>query len=256
MGVLHLDVVVMSALLVGFRVAGVMLSAPLLSNPGIPLPLKAGLTLALTALLYPVCGNQVLAPGHANGIEMAITETGLGLLLGLAAQFVVEGAQLAGQLVGFQAGYSLVTLLDPQTQADTPVMSTFFGLLALTFFLQLGVDHWLLRGLAASFSYLPAGAAPAQLRAGAGLLPAAGGIWLLGMRLAAPVVVATLVVDVGLGFLAKASPQMPILFVGLSVKTFLSLLVLAGALRVWPQIFATGFAAAAGLSERLLRGVR
>jgi flagellar biosynthetic protein FliR len=255
-GILHLDAMVMAALLVGLRVCGLMLSAPFLSNPGIPLPQKAGLTLALTALLYPVSGHLALTPDKLGWVEMAIAETGLGLLLGLAAQFVVEGAQLAGQLVGFQAGYSLVTLLDPQTQADTPVMSTFFELIALLFFLQLGVDHWLLRGLAASFTYLPAGASLARLQAGASLLQTAGGIWLLGMQLAAPVVVATMVVDFGLGFLAKASPQMPILFIGLSMKTMLSLLVLAGALRVWPQIFENRFSAAVGLGERLLHGVR
>lgn len=256
MAVLHLDVAIMAVLLVGLRVGGLMLSAPFLSNPGIPLPQKAALTLALTALLYPVSGHAVLAADKLGWVEMAIAETGLGLLLGLAAQFVVEGAQLAGQLVGFQAGYSLVTLLDPQTQADTPVMSTFHGLVALLIFLQLGVDHWLLRGLAASFTYLPAGAALARLQAGASLLQAAGGIWLLGMQLAAPVVVATMVVDVGLGFLAKASPQMPILFVGLSIKTLLSLLVLAGALAAWPRIFENRFTAAVGLGERLLHGVR
>lgn len=256
MGVLHLDAVVVAALLVGLRVGGLMLSAPFLSSPGIPISQKAGLTLALTALLYPVSGTTTLALGHPGWVEMAMAETGLGLLLGLAAQFVVEGAQLAGQLVGFQAGYSLVTLLDPQTQADTPVMSTFHELLALLIFLELGVDRWLLRGLAASFSYLPVGAALARLRTGAGLLEAAGGIWLLGMQLAAPVVVATMVVDVGLGFLAKASPQLPVLFVGLSIKTLLSLLVLAGALLMWPQIFGNRFSAAVGLGERLLHGVR
>ncbi|MFZ0287390.1 MAG: flagellar biosynthetic protein FliR [Terriglobales bacterium] len=256
MGILHLDAVVMAALLVGLRVGGLMLSAPFLSNPGIPLPQKAGLALALTALLYPLSGHLALAPGKVGWVEVAMAETGIGMLLGLAAQFVVEGAQVAGQLVGFQAGYSLVTLLDPQTQADTPVMSTFFEIIALLFFLQLGVDHWLLRALAASFTYLPAGAGLARLKTGASLLQAAGGIWLLGMQLAAPVVVATMVIDVGLAFLAKASPQMPILFVGLSVKTMLSLLVLAGGLLLWPQIFETRFAATVGLGERLLHEVR
>jgi flagellar biosynthesis protein FliR len=107
MGILHLDAMVMAALLVGLRVGGLMLSAPFLSNPGIPLPQKAGLTLALTALLYSVSGHPALAPDKIGWVEMAIAETGLGLLLGLAAQFVVEGAQVAGQLVGFAGDVDL-----------------------------------------------------------------------------------------------------------------------------------------------------
>ena len=56
-----------------------------------------------------------------------------------------------------QAGFSLVSILDPQTQADSPVISTFIQLITLVIFLQLNVHHWLLRGLAASFAYLPPG---------------------------------------------------------------------------------------------------
>ena len=95
--------------------------------------------------------------GVLGWVEVVSAEVVTGLLLGLAVQFVMEGAQMAGHIMGVQAGYSLVTLLDPQTQADTPVLATFQQLLAVLIFLQLNVHHWLLRGLAASFAYLPPG---------------------------------------------------------------------------------------------------
>ena len=84
-----------------------------------------------------------------------------------------------------QAGYSLVTLLDPQTQADTPVMGTLNQIIALVIFLQLNVHHWLLRGLAASFSYRAAGSralAPGEWARS--VLQAAGGIWLAAVQIA------------------------------------------------------------------------
>jgi len=252
MTVLHLDVVVLTALLIGLRITGLILTAPFLSHAAIPMPQKASLALALTVLLYSPFARVASLPEGTAWIGASFAEVGVGMLLGLAAQLVVEAAQMAGQIVGFQAGYSLVTLLDPQTQADTPVLSTFFGLLALLLFLQLGVDRWLLRALGTSFSALPAGTAISRLRAGGDWLAMARGVWSLGMRLAAPVVVATVLVDVGLAFLAKASPQLPVLFVGLPVKTMLSLVLLSAALWGWPQIFGESFAGALARGEHLL----
>ena len=70
--------------------------------------------------------------------------------------------------------------------------------------------------------------------------------------MAAPVVVATMLVDITLGFLAKASPQIPVLFLGLPIKTLLALSVFAGMLLLWPGILKRRFAAGISLGERLL----
>ena len=88
-----------------------------------------------------------------------LSEALIGMLLGLAVQFVFEAAQLAGQVMGMQVGYGLVNILDPNTQVDTPVLSVFSQTMAMLIFLQLGVHRWLVRALAASFTYLPAGTA-------------------------------------------------------------------------------------------------
>lgn len=252
METLSLDTLLLAVMFIGLRVAGLMLVAPFFSSQAIPAPLKAGFTLAVTALLYPVYPAAHMEGGMLVWTGVIVGELLVGLLLGLAVQFVVEAAQLAGHVLGVQAGYSLVTLLDPQTQADTPVMATFNQLVALLIFLQLDVHHWLLRGIAASFAYLPPGSALTHLRTGTSLLQAAGGMWLVGVQIAGPVIVATMLVDVTLGFLAKASPQMPVLFVGLSFKTLLSLTVLAGTLTLWPRLFERHFAGAISLGERLL----
>ena len=255
MGAINLESVLSAAVLLGARVRGLLLFAPFLSSQAFPGPLKAALTLAVTVLLFPLYHPALPAAGFA-WLAFVAGELVVGVLLGLAVQFVVEAVQLAGHILGVQAGYSLVTLLDPQTQADTPVLATFNQLIALLIFLQLNVHHWLLRGLAASFAYLPPGSSLSRLKGTTGLLRAAGGIWLTGLQIAAPVVVATLLVDVTLGFLAKASPQMPVLFVGLSIKTVLSLVVFAGTLVLWPGLLEEKFGAGVALGERLLHLAR
>jgi flagellar biosynthetic protein FliR len=213
---------------------------------------KAGLTLLLTVVLHPLHGPAALALGAWQWAQVALGEVMIGLVLGLVANFLFEAALMAGQILGVQIGYSLATVFDPQTQADTPVLSMFHQMAALLIFLQLDVHHWLLRSLAASFAYLPPGGLSATLALGTGLLHAAGGIFLAGVQIAAPSLVATLVADMALGFLGKASPQLPVLFIGLAVKNLVGLTVLLAAIAYWPRMFNQQFAHAIQTAERLL----
>ncbi len=256
MGVLHLETFIAALVFVGVRVGGVMTFAPFLGSDSISPQVKAGFTALLTALLYPVSGVAGVAVDALGWVRVVTGEALIGLLLGLTLQLIFEAVQVAGQIVGIQTGFSLVTILDPQTQADTPVLAIFHQLIVLLIFLRLDVDHWLLRGLAASFSYLPPGAALSGAVLSTALLRAAAGIWLVGLEIAAPVVAATLMVDVALGFVGKASPQLPVVFVGISIKTLLGLTVLAGTLGLWPRLFERRFSEAILLGERMLHLAR
>ncbi|MBZ5706033.1 MAG: flagellar biosynthetic protein FliR [Acidobacteriia bacterium] len=253
---LNLGSMLAAALFAGLRIGGVMVFSPFLGSLSVPMQVKAGLTLALTALLYPAYAFPRIESSLLGWTRIALGEAVIGLLLGLTLNFILEAAQFAGQMIGMQMGFSLVNILDPQTQVDTPVLSIFSQLVALLIFLQLDVHHWLLRGLAASFSYLPPGAAWPKLGLTAGVLQAAGSLWLVGLQIAAPVVAATLLADIALGFLGKASPQLPVLFFGLSIKSLLGLVVLVGTLALWPRVFERQFSAAIAAGEHLLHLAR
>jgi flagellar biosynthetic protein FliR len=252
MNTLHLDQVLAAAVFVGARVSGLMVFCPFLGSAAIPIPIKAALTLLITALLYPLHGPLQLDLQSWQWAGVVLSEVITGLLLGLAATFMMEAPLMAGQILGVQMGYSLATLFDPQTQADTPVMGEFHRLAALLIFLQLDVHHWLLRSVVRSFAYLPASATLTAFGAPSVLLHAASGIFLAGLQIAAPGLAATLVTDVALGFLGKASPQLPVLFIGLAVKNLLGLAILIGILAYWPQSFSERFAQSIALGERVL----
>ena len=256
MDVFRLESVLTAAACTGARIAGLMVFAPFYGSTAIPARVKAGFTIVLTVLLSQVV-PQPQIPGTVLGWSMVVaSETTVGLLFGLAVQFVFDAAQLAGQVLGIQMGFSLVSILDPQTQADSPVLSIFHQMAVLLIFLQLDVHHWLLRGIVASFSYLPAGSVTLTSALVPSLLHAAGGIWLTGIQIAAPALAATVVADIALGFLGKASPQLPVLFFSLSVKSVLGMLVLVAGLTVWPGFFEKHFAQAIVYAEQVLKLAR
>ncbi len=250
---LHLDQLAAAVVFVGARVSGLMVFCPFLGSTAIARPVKAAVAIFLTALLYPLSGPLQLELQSWQWAGIMISEVVIGLVLGLAANFMLEAPIMAGQVLGIQMGYSLATVFDPQTQADTPVLAELHRMAALLIFLQLDVHHWILRAVVHSFSYLPAGAACGTLNTGALLVRAAGTIFLSGLQIAAPALIATMLVDAALGFLGKASPQLPVLFVSLSLKNVLGLGLLVGLVAYWPQMFSKRFAESIAFGEHVLR---
>lgn len=226
------------ALLVAIRVGGLMTFAPFFANAALPNPVKAVLTLCITVLLLPVyvAATAPAATTVSDWIWMAVSEAALGLMTGLVTQFVFDGMELAGQIVGFQFGFSLVNVIDPNSQVEITVLSSFHEFVALLIFMTLGVQRWLLRALSASFLMIPPGSlAAAPLPAG-NLLRISGSMWLVGAEVAFPILLATMVVDLAIGFVTKASPQIPAMFFGISVKVLLGIALLYATVAFWPRL--------------------
>ena len=142
-----LEEVLLHAMPILLRVAGIMTFAPFFGGAAISPRLKAVFTLVLTVLLYPVCNPGAASGAPQTWVAIVLSETVLGLGMGLCLQFIVEAAQLAGQVAGFQFSFSLVNVIDPQSNVDTTVLSIFHQLIALLLFLQFDVHHWVLRGV-------------------------------------------------------------------------------------------------------------
>ncbi|HEX4074099.1 MAG TPA: flagellar biosynthetic protein FliR [Candidatus Acidoferrales bacterium] len=249
----------MPALLLGLRVAGLMSFAPFLGSTSISARFKAVLTLAFTVFLYPVCAPQISQAASltsSNWAGMVLSESCLGLLMGLTVQFVFEGAQFAGQFASIQMGFSLVTILDPQTQADTPVMSVFFQTVGLFLFLQLDVHHWMIRAIAKSYALVPVGSVTISEPLVREFFHVAGSMFIVGVEIAGPIVLATMVVDLSLKFLGKVSPQIPVMLMGVSIKFLLGMAVLITAVGCWPSFFESRFAGALGAADHLLHLAR
>jgi flagellar biosynthesis protein FliR len=237
---------------IAVRLSGVMSFAPFLSGVSIPARVKAVFTLVFTALLYPVCPVPVAVLTPAGWSKVVLGEAALGLAIGLCLQFIFEGVLLAGQIAGFQLSFSLVNIIDPNTNVDTPVLSIFHQQLALLIFLQLDIHHWILRGMVKSFDYVPVGSVVLSFAVVHELFRAAAAMWLIGVQIAAPLLFATILIDVTVGFLSKASPQLPAILLSIPLKSLVGYVVLGFAVGLWPSIFEKQFTLALGWSERLL----
>ena len=239
--------------IVAARISGLMLFAPFFGNASLPPRIKVVLVLVITAVLYPVYSSRVGIVTLQQWPGVVARELVIGIAVGITANFVFEAAQLAGQVLGVQMGYSLVNILDPQTQVETTVITLFHQTVVFLIFLELNVHHWILRGIGRSFEYLAPGALNLSAGFTSALLHGVSGVLETGLQVAAPVLAATLVADVVLGFLGKASPQMPLMLLGPALKSMLGLGLLLAVVRYWPSLFERNFLHSIEFTERVLR---
>jgi len=248
--------IISGVLTIGVRLSGLMLFAPFFGSMAIPARIKAILVLALTAVLFPVVGHTIGPRPLSEWPFLIFTEFLIGVGMGIATNLVFEAAQLSGQVLGMQMGYSLINILDPQSQVDTTVMSLFYQSIVMLLFLRMDVHYWLLRAIGNSFAYLPPGTAHLRGLFTLGVLKAVGDLFGLGVQIAAPVLSATLAADIILGLLGKAAPQLPLMLLGPALKSLLGLGILIATLKYWPDLFRRLFLDAMTNGDRLLHLAR
>jgi flagellar biosynthesis protein FliR len=240
-----------AALLVMIRVSGLFVFTPIFSSEAIAPRIKVGLVFAITVLLAPAVAA---VPDARPTIDMMaiLGELGVGLVFGLALLMLNEALMFAGTLMGMQFSFSLVNLLDPNSKIETPVLGQMLTWLSVLVLIGAGLDRTLLAAMVRSFRVIPVGHAILQAKTGVSLASMAGGIFLAGLQLAAPVIAAAMVVEMTIALIGRMAPQLPAMVVGIPLKTLVSFGVLVSVLALWPGWIEGRFSTLLDAAERLI----
>ena len=217
-----------TAVLVFVRVTAVLVLAPGFGNRAVPAAVKIALGAALALVLLPVvsAAQPVVDLQMGGLVLLALKELAAGLLMGFVTGLVFEGVALAGDLMGFDLGLSLAQLYDPETGTANNVISRMLSLTALMVFFAIDGHHFILESIYASYRAVPLGAFHVNGALSATLITLAGMTVVVGVKLAAPVLVTSFLLNIGLAVLARVAPQINVLFVTISLKTGAGLFVI------------------------------
>lgn len=229
------------------RMTAFFVIAPVFNGNGVPLQFKVGLAALITLLAMggPFLSGQEQIAFDWTFPFLVMQEVVIGLSLGFIAVLFFTALQVAGMIIDVQMGFIIANVIDPQTGAQTPLMGSFKYLLAILVFLSLNGHHMLLDGVMASMQVAPVGRTPvfswdsgslAQL-----MTVSFTEMFMLAVKIAAPIATSLFLVDVGLGVIARTVPQMNVFVIGLPVKIFTSfavlLLVLPGFVWLFDRLF-------------------
>ena len=222
-------------LIVLARVSGVIAFVPIPGLRDTPAASRALFALALTFVLLPVWP----APAVEQSSQLllwGVGELAIGLLIGLTVSMLLEGLELASQMVGLQAGFSYASTIDPSTQADSSVLQILIQLFAGMLFFALGFDRQVIQILCRSFERLPPGGLRFGPEIAEATIHAGSGIFVTGLRLAMPVLALMLLLDLAIAVLGRIQAQLQLIPLSFSLKMLAGLGMLASALTFFPSV--------------------
>lgn len=237
--------------LVLVRISGMVAFAPFFSSTALPVRVKAVFCGAVAYLLAPLAAALPRAQTNLS-FSGLLGELAVGLVYGLTLTLLNEMLLFAGQIAGLQFSFSLVNLLDPASEIQTPLLGDLFQLGGTLVVLAAGLDRILLASLVRSFRAAPLGGFALSSASAAAIVRAAGGVFFAAVELAAPVLAATMLVEIAVALLGKLSPQLPVISLTVPLKTLTGFAVLTGALALWPRFIEGRFAALLDLANRLI----
>ena len=210
--------------LVLFRLTGLVVGAPLLSSTVIPVRVRAALVLALAGLTFPLVRAQAPADiSMAVLLPALVGEFLIGLTVGLGVTILLTGAEVAGTLVGQQAGIALGEIINPAFEEPVTVVSQLYSIVLMLVFLIAGGMRAMVAAVLDTYQVIPLlkfSMNESYLMLLVELLAAA---LVLGIRMAGPVLIALFVTEAALGFLARTIPQLNVMSVGFTLRVLLAI---------------------------------
>jgi len=235
---------------------GVLIAAaPPLGGMYVPAMVKIALSGMLALALVPVVPWP--ASLEPAGVSLVLArEAMIGLALAFTVRLVLAGAELAGQLTGFQIGFAYASVADPQTGARNGVIASLYSSLTILVFLAIDGHHLLLRALVRSYAALPPGIGGVDAGLASLVARMLGFIIVFGVQLAVPIVLALLVVEVAMGLVSRAAPALNLMTLSFPLRVIAGMVVLVAAIGVVPGVVESALPRALALATRVAHALR
>ncbi|MFQ5461735.1 MAG: flagellar biosynthetic protein FliR [Phycisphaerae bacterium] len=210
--------------LILFRLGGLVMTAPLLSSNTIPIRVRAALAMTLAAMIFPVMVHTL-----PRGLTLAdvvlgsVAEVMIGATIGLALSLVLLTADIAGMIVGQQGGLALGEIFDPTLNRRSTVTGQTYLIVLTIIFLVVGGHRQMVAALLDSFDAIPLMSFQYEQSVLMLLVEILSSAFVLGIRVAGPVLIALFLLGTALGFLSRTMPQFNILTIGFTVRLLVAL---------------------------------
>lgn len=217
-------------MLIFCRISAFFVVIPVFSSRSIPTTFKIGLSFFISLVIFSAIGTGVTVPQDLTYVLLIAREVLIGLLLGFVGYLMFMTIQTAGSLIDIQIGFGMANVIDPMTGASAPILGNFKYMIAMLMFLSMNGHHYLLDAIVYSYKWIPLNN-DLFLKMIDGslsefLVRTFAQSFVLAFQMAAPLVTALFLTDVGLAFLAKTAPQYNVFVIGIPLKIIVGLALL------------------------------
>ncbi len=214
-------------LLIFVRISGMFITAPFYKSMAILPQVKVFLAIVIaTSMTQFYWTQQPTFDFHLWSLVLLVfKEFTVGAIIGFAANLVFLGARMAGGLIDFEMGFQAASVFDPASNNPT-LIGELNELITLMIFLIINGHHQLIEVIFASIRAVPlttfAISEPTYIL----LIKFTTTIFILAIKIAAPVLIALFSTNLALALLARVAPQTNIFIISFQLKVAVGLLML------------------------------
>ncbi len=225
--------------LVLVRVGALVMLAPIFGSSSVPVRVRIVLALALAALVAPLELQKSTArpDALADYLVLAGAEALIGLTLGLGVLLLFSSMHVAGQTISQMSGMQLAEVFDPGFETSTPLFSQLLSFVTLAVFVIIGGHRRVIEALLDTFAWLPAGQGGFSRSVFEAMTSLLAQSFALGIRAAAPAMVALLLATLILGLVSRTLPQLNVIVLGFGFNAAASMAVIGVSLGAAAWVF-------------------
>ncbi|MBN1914286.1 MAG: flagellar biosynthetic protein FliR [Parachlamydiales bacterium] len=219
------------------RLLPIMVLAPFLGSRNLPMAVKMMFSVSLCAIMFP----QVLM--HVQGeipfdmafVGYALKEVLVGLFLGFLAAVPFFIAQSSGSLIDHIRGSSALQVTDPTTNVQTGPMGILYNQVLIVIFFFVGGPFLFINAIGTSYEIIPINGLfhktffSSTLPFWQHIIHLLDSVLSMAIQLGAPSIIGILMAEMFLGIANRLAPQVQIVFLGISLKSWVGLALLAAA---------------------------
>lgn len=216
--------------LILLRMIGFIVSSAIFNSPNISIIVKISLSIVLTLIVFKSVATNValvrLHENEANLLLLSAREVLVGIALGFITRLFFFSISMAGEMVSLSLGLSQAQIFNPMMGAMGNVVEQFYAVIGTLLYFALNGHHILIDGLVKSFSTVEVAKLSFEIGALSEMVLKAQGFFILGIKIAAPILISMLVVQVGIALLSRTVPQINVLSTSTTITSFLGVVIL------------------------------
>lgn len=225
-------------LLVLVRMSAFVMAAPFFGYRSIPNRVKAAISVWLSiVVIYTVPAVPLDYEGVLGFSVLILKEMIIGIVLGLMCNLYFYIVSFAGQIMDMEMGLSMANMYDPTTNIQVTVTGNIYNYFLMLMLVVTNMHYYIIRAITDSFSYFNIGEAIIRTDVLKNIMvDFMANYFLIAVRIVLPVFCCMLLINVILGVLTKAAPQMNMFAVGIQIKVIVGIVLLIILVQTLPTV--------------------
>ena len=217
--------------MVFLRIMTLFFFLPIIGDSVVPTRLRILLALGMTMVIWPQASPSFIEKSHIAHWDMSVMflltlrEVFIGFCMGFAAKFIFYAASIMSQLVGVNMGFQAASMFNPTLGEQASSFSTFTNWIIVVALILLNFHHVLILNIGKSFYTMPLSFSLMNQQIAGHMVHLVHDAFVLGLKMAAPLLCVQILVTISLGLVNRAIPQLNVLVMNFPLSFLISMTV-------------------------------